>query len=139
MSRRLHRTGGALALQSLALMAADLHGIRQRDVVLGGCAQHGDVDAAPREADTLAIRAGLARRVPDLALPEEWKIHRCEFCVFAKTGATLRGCLNNKHAVNRVLIRRGAGFVGQCHLGLTDMVEPLVVRSRIVASSSRVE
>ena len=36
---------------------------RQRDVVLGGCAQHGDVDAAPREADTLAIRAGLARRV----------------------------------------------------------------------------
>jgi AraC-like DNA-binding protein len=72
--------------------------------------------------------------VPDLALPEEWKIHRCEFCVLAKTGATLRGCLNNKHAVNRVLIRRGVGFVGQCHLGLTDMVEPLVVKGRVLGA-----
>jgi AraC-like DNA-binding protein len=78
--------------------------------------------------------AGLARRVPDLALPEEWKIHRCEFCVLAKSGATLRGCLNNKHAVNRVLIRRGVGFVGQCHLGLTDMVEPLMVKGRVLGA-----
>lgn len=78
--------------------------------------------------------AGLARRVPDLALPEEWKIHRCEFCVFAKAGASRRDCLNNKHAVNRVLIRRGAGFVGQCHLGLTDMVEPLMVKGRVLGA-----
>ncbi len=78
--------------------------------------------------------AGLARRVPDLALPEDWKIHRCEFCVFAKSGATLRGCLSNKHAVNRVLIRRGRGFVGQCHLGLTDLVEPLVVKGRVLGA-----
>lgn len=67
-------------------------------------------------------------------MPEEWKIHRCDFCVLAKTGATLRGCLNNKHVVNRVLIRRGVGFVGQCHLGLTDMVEPLVVKGRVLGA-----
>ena len=78
--------------------------------------------------------AGLASRVPDLILPEPWKIHRCEFCVHAKGAATRRDCLTNKHAVNRLLVRRGSGFVGQCHLGLTDIVEPLVVGGRVLGA-----
>lgn len=78
--------------------------------------------------------AGLSQRVPDMALPEAWKIHRCSFCGLAKTGISRPGCLKNKHAVNRELVRRGAGFVGQCHLGLTDIVEPLSVKGRVLGA-----
>jgi len=78
--------------------------------------------------------AGLARRVPDLLLPEPWRIHRCDFCVHAKGGATRRDCLKNKHAVNRLIVVRGSGLVGQCHLGLTDLVEPLVVGGRVLGA-----
>jgi AraC-like DNA-binding protein/ligand-binding sensor protein len=35
-------------------------------------------------------------------------------------------CVRNKMAANRVAIRRKKGFVGQCHLGLTDLVKPLI-------------
>lgn len=40
---------------------------RTNDVVLGGSAQHGAADTTPRDDDTRAIQAGLARRWPALA------------------------------------------------------------------------
>lgn len=40
------------------------------------------------------------------------------------------GCNQNKNITNRLARKRGAGFVGQCHLGLTDIVEPLLYQGR---------
>ncbi len=41
-------------------------------------------------------------------------------------------CVRNKMAANRVAIRRKQGFVGQCHLGLTDLVKPLVFQDMVL-------
>jgi AraC-like DNA-binding protein len=77
--------------------------------------------------------SGVSYDVPDLRLPNELRIHSCEFCLFAKAGrASHQGCRLNKHAVNRLAVRRGAGFSGLCHLGLTDIVEPLLYHGQVL-------
>ncbi len=78
---------------------------------------------------------GLAEQIPDLRLPVDHQLHNCGLCVRAKSNpASLPDCVRNKHAVNRLLLRRRAGFAGQCHLGLTDLVEPLVVKGRVLGT-----
>ncbi len=79
--------------------------------------------------------SGLARRIPDLRLPIDFQLHNCAFCKVAKNNpATLPDCVRNKHAVNRLVVHRKAGFTGQCHLGLTDIVEPLLVNGRALGT-----
>jgi AraC-like DNA-binding protein/ligand-binding sensor protein len=78
---------------------------------------------------------GLAQRIPDLHLPLDFQLHNCAFCTLAKDSpAGLVDCARNKRAVNRLLLRRREGFVGSCHLGLTDIVEPLLVRGQIMGA-----
>jgi len=74
---------------------------------------------------------GVTLDVPELALPPKNRFHVCEFCMLAKrTRRGHLGCNQNKNITNRLARRRGAGFVGQCHLGMTDIVEPLVYQGR---------
>ncbi len=78
---------------------------------------------------------GLAEQIPDLRLPVDHQLHNCGLCVRAKSNpASLPDCVRNKHAVNRLLLRRREGFAGQCHLGLTDLVEPLLVKGRMLGT-----
>jgi AraC-like DNA-binding protein/ligand-binding sensor protein len=77
--------------------------------------------------------SGVARDVPFLQLSAWEQQHTCRFCLFAKK--TVKGyqdCGMNKYAVNRIVLSRMAGFHGQCHLGLTDLVEPLVFHQRVL-------
>lgn len=74
---------------------------------------------------------GVTLDVPELALPPKNRFHVCEFCMLAKrTRRGHLGCNQNKNITNRLARKRGTGFVGQCHLGLTDIVEPLVYQGR---------
>lgn len=76
---------------------------------------------------------GVAYDVPDMRLLEEYRYHTCKFCMFAKSRrSSLQDCMRNKQAVNRLAVRRQEGFRGQCHLGLTDLVEPLVFKGRVL-------
>ncbi len=76
--------------------------------------------------------SGIAQLLSDLRLPVVYQLHRCEFCAFAKGDVLgLSGCVKNKHAVNRLVLRRETGVVGFCHLGVTDIVEPLRVGGRV--------
>jgi len=74
---------------------------------------------------------GITLDVPELALPPKNRFHVCEFCMLAKrTRRGHLGCNLNKNMTNRLARKRGKGFVGQCHLGMTDIVEPLVYHGR---------
>lgn len=78
---------------------------------------------------------GLAGHIPDLRLPIDYQLHNCGLCVVAKSSpVSLPDCVRNKHAVNRLLTRRREGFAGQCHLGLTDIVEPLLLDGRVLGT-----
>ena len=75
---------------------------------------------------------GLAELLPDLRLPVVYQLHRCEFCAFAKRDIIgLSDCSKNKRAVNRLAVRSGKEFSGICHLGVTDVVQPLVLGDRV--------
>ncbi|MAS96964.1 MAG: hypothetical protein CMO55_27550 [Verrucomicrobiales bacterium] len=77
--------------------------------------------------------AGLAEILPDFALPVVYQLHRCDFCAFAKRDVIgLSDCVKNKHAVNRLVISRQEGLEGQCHLGITDLAEPLLLNGDVV-------
>lgn len=74
---------------------------------------------------------GVTRDIPELKLRDEFYIHGCSFCLRAKSvSASFQHCIRNKLATNRLARRRLAGFGGQCHLGLTDLVYPLVFAQR---------
>jgi AraC-like DNA-binding protein len=76
---------------------------------------------------------GVSLDNPQLALPYEFRIHTCKFCLFAKTNPdSHQHCVRNKMAANRVAIRRRQAFAGQCHLGLTDLVKPLVFQNTVL-------
>lgn len=76
---------------------------------------------------------GLAERVPDLHLAVVYQLHGCRFCAMAKgDGVGLGDCVKNKRAVNRAGLRRREGFFGQCHLGVTDLVEPLILGEQVM-------
>lgn len=70
---------------------------------------------------------------PQLHLPYAFRIHTCDFCLHAKSNPdSHQHCVRNKMAANRVAIRRRQAFAGQCHLGLTDLVKPLVFQNTVL-------
>jgi AraC-like DNA-binding protein/ligand-binding sensor protein len=70
---------------------------------------------------------------PDIRLPYSLRIHTCDFCLHAKNNpSSHQHCVRNKMAANRLAIQRRTGFSGQCHLGLTDLVSPLVFRKHVM-------
>ncbi len=74
---------------------------------------------------------GVTLDVPELNLPPENRFHVCDFCMLAKRHRQGHfQCNRNKDTVNRLARRRGTGFIGQCHLGMTDIVEPLLFHGR---------
>ncbi|MDF3057257.1 MAG: DNA-binding protein AraC-type [Rariglobus sp.] len=76
---------------------------------------------------------GVTLDYPQLLLPVSYDIHNCAACMHAKSA--LHGpldCSINKGAANRIAIRRREGFGGLCHLGLFDLVEPLVISGAVL-------
>lgn len=76
---------------------------------------------------------GVSYHVEDLALPGRLRIHTCATCMHAKSQRdTHADCIRNKTAVNRLVTRRRKMFSGQCHIGLTEFVAPLMYRGRVM-------
>jgi AraC-like DNA-binding protein/ligand-binding sensor protein len=77
---------------------------------------------------------GMHNDIPELCL--QWKYqshHHCRFCAFARRShAGDMDCIRNKIAVNRIALRRRQGFHGLCHLGLFEIVEPLVYQNTVL-------
>lgn len=70
---------------------------------------------------------------PDIRLPYHFRIHTCDFCLHAKaTPDSHQHCVRNKMAANRIALQRRTGYTGQCHLGLTELVQPLVFREQVL-------
>jgi len=73
---------------------------------------------------------GFTFDAPEFALDERWRAHCSDFCLFAKANQSQRReCVINKRLCNRKA-KRGVGFSGMCHLGLTECVEPLRVAGK---------
>jgi AraC-like DNA-binding protein/ligand-binding sensor protein len=71
---------------------------------------------------------GLTRDIPDLKLRTAFQIHTCQFCALAKsTQRGLAQCVRNKRLASRRAVQQKNPYHGMCHLGLTDMVQPLVI------------
>lgn len=88
-------------------------------------------------ADPLRISfedlTGVTKDIPDLYVSPHFRIHTCEFCMFAKSSAgSHQECIRNKMAANRVAIQRRRSFDGLCHLGVTDLVRPLVYQEQVL-------
>ncbi|SDT92049.1 PocR sensory domain-containing protein [Verrucomicrobium sp. GAS474] len=82
--------------------------------------------------------SGITLDYPELALPAPNDRHACAFCTFAKqfpddrlSGAHT-DCSLNKRATNEIALRRAKGFEGLCHLGVFDIVEPLVYHGGVL-------
>ena len=76
---------------------------------------------------------GVLSDVRDLSLPWVNCIHSCEFCRHAKSKrANHQDCIRNKMAVNRLVRHRRSGLTGQCHLGMTDLAEPLIYQDQVL-------
>lgn len=76
---------------------------------------------------------GISYHVEDLALPGRLRIHTCSACMFAKSQRdTHADCIRNKTVVNRLATRRKSMFSGQCHIGLTELVAPLMYQGRVM-------
>ena len=77
--------------------------------------------------------SGVSLDVPDLRLPFKYRLHDCRYCQVAKqTRESHLDCIRNKMAANRMAVRKQTGFSGMCHLGMTDFVEPLIYRGRVL-------
>lgn len=88
---------------------------------------------APPATISFEDLTGVTLDNPQIQLPYRFRIHTCAFCLFAKASPdSHQHCVRNKMAANRVAIRRRNAFVGQCHLGLTDLVKPLVFRDTVL-------
>lgn len=76
---------------------------------------------------------GISYHCPDLNLPERLRIHTCTACMFAKSKRkTHVDCINNKIAANRIAMRRRRTFSGMCHIGLNEMVAPLILNGNVL-------
>lgn len=83
--------------------------------------------------DLTGTMTGMHRDVPTMSLDWDHQTHTCSFCNFAKNGPLGdQDCVRNKIAVNRLAERRREGFHGYCHLGLLDLVEPLIYHEHIL-------
>ncbi|SDT89027.1 PocR sensory domain-containing protein [Verrucomicrobium sp. GAS474] len=76
--------------------------------------------------------SGITVDYPELTLPVARQIHDCDHCQLAKSSVhwsfdgRYADCTMNKRATNRIALRRQTGFHGLCHLGLLDLVEPVI-------------
>lgn len=79
---------------------------------------------------------GMTMDHPELRLPDEMRMHRGPLCQWAKeflrTKRGLLVCSTNKYLANRKVLRRSDPLVGQCHLGLTDICQPLIYRQQVM-------
>lgn len=92
-----------------------------------------EVAATPPATISFEDLTGVSLDNPPLDLPYHFRIHTCQFCMFAKANPeSHQHCVRNKMAANRVAIRRKRGFSGQCHLGLTDLVQPLLFQDTVL-------
>lgn len=88
---------------------------------------------SPSVAISFEDLTGVSLDNPELNLPYRFRIHTCQFCMIAKANPeSHQHCIRNKMAANRVAIRRKQGFAGQCHLGLTDLVKPLIFQDTVL-------
>lgn len=69
---------------------------------------------------------GFTFDTPDFSLEKRFRQHCSSFCTLAKSDS-IRSCLRNKWACNRIALSRGSGFSGICRLGLWEAVAPLIV------------
>lgn len=92
-----------------------------------------EVAAEPPATISFEDLTGVSLDNPPLSLPYSLRIHTCQFCMFAKGNPeSHQFCVRNKMAANRVAIRRRQGFSGLCHLGLTDLVKPLLFQDTVL-------
>ncbi len=78
---------------------------------------------------------GVRYDIPAMHIDEDHEHHVCPFCLVAKTDPGSRNdCIRNKIAANWIVIRRKAGLEGICHMGLFDLVEPLVIQGRVLGA-----
>ncbi len=92
-----------------------------------------EVANAPPAGISFEDLTGVSLDNPQLGLPYHFRIHTCRFCMFAKSNTDSHlHCVRNKMAANRRAIRRRQAFAGQCHLGLTDLVKPLVFQNTVL-------
>ncbi len=77
---------------------------------------------------------GVARDIPDLRLSPAFRMHMCAFCrvVQPSMPAAHLDCIRNKMAANRLALKKRCQFAGQCHLGVTDTVKPLIYCGRVL-------
>lgn len=75
--------------------------------------------------------SGVSRDVPNLHLPEKNLRPSCRFCACVK-GHGLHECNRNRLVLNRARSGRYGGFYGSCHVGLLDLVEPLLVGGKVL-------
>lgn len=73
---------------------------------------------------------------PELRLPDEMRMHTGPLCRWAKqyirTNRGLPMCSMNKYVANRRVLRLADSLVGQCHLGLTDICQPLIYKQQVM-------
>ena len=83
--------------------------------------------------DLTGTETGAHNDIPEMRLHWNYQSHHCAFCNFAKrTPQGNMDCVKNKIAVNRLALRRRRGFQGFCHLGLFEMIEPLIYRNTVL-------
>lgn len=74
---------------------------------------------------------GVVRDIPELRVSRSFRMHMCPFCRVVQLNPEAHlDCIRNKNATNRLATRRRQQFAGQCHLGVTDTVRPLVYGGR---------
>lgn len=78
---------------------------------------------------------GITAILPELSLEEQFFLHTCGFCQFAKRKEKISlDCFRNKRAVNRIVQNTLQPLHGLCHLGMTDIVYPVVVHDTCVGA-----
>lgn len=76
---------------------------------------------------------GVTKDIPDMHVSPHFRMHTCDYCMFAKsTVDSHQECIRNKMAANRLVIHRRKPFAGFCHLGVTDLVRPLIYQEQVL-------
>jgi AraC-like DNA-binding protein len=77
--------------------------------------------------------SGFTRASPELALDfDRFQVHRSPFCEAAKSSPMgLRRCLRCRQAAGAKALRQGP-YQGVCHLGVTELVHPVLLGERVL-------
>lgn len=82
--------------------------------------------------DQTGAMTGFHRDVPAMELDWSHQSHSCSFCQFAQSDIGFMDCVLNKLAANRLACHRREGWEGFCHLGLFEVVEPLIYLDHVL-------